>query len=182
MNAKKIIQLLEKPTENRIPIKDRIIDEAPTSELIMAMYEPKTLKTYMILCEILGKRKDPQAVPVLLDALHDPASSIRSEAAQALALIEDPVAGEPLLTQYLIEEGQGAKVWEVIALGAVGYRPAIPYLIQALNVENLRRYAALALGGLKVKEAKEAIQKVIHLAESPYEEELLRQSLKEIDE
>ena len=86
------------------------------------------------------------------------------------------------MTQYLIEEGHGAKVWEVIALGAVGYRPAIPYLIQALNVENLRRYAALALGGLKVKEAKEAIQKVIHLAESPYEEELLRQSLKEIDE
>ncbi len=182
MNAKEIIRQLEEPTENGIPIKQRIISEAPIKELIQATREPQTLDTYEILSEILGKRKDPQAVPILIDALHNASSSVRAEAAQALAQIEDPSAGEPLLAQYLTEEDEGAKEWEIIALGAVRYRPAIPYLIQALNVEHLRLYAALALGELKAKEAKEDVQKVLPLATDPYEERMLKKAFREIDE
>src|SRR5262249_22744686 len=151
----------EEPSESRVLIKGKILHQASIEQLIAAMSEPKTQLTYAILCELLGKRKDAQAVPVLLEALQDTDSAIRAEAAQALAKIESPLAGEALLAQYLTEVDQGAKEWEVIALGAVGYRPAIPQLIQALDMEHLRRYAALALGELKAKGAKEAVQQAI---------------------
>jgi len=146
------------------------------------MSEPKTQLTYAILCELLVKRKDVQAVPILLKALQDTDSAIRAEAAQALAKIESPLAGEALLAQYLTEEDQGAKEWEVIALGSVGYRPAIPQLIQALDMEHLRRYAALALGELKAKEAKEAVEKALTYETDSYTVKLMQEALREIED
>jgi HEAT repeat protein len=182
MDAKEIIQLLEGPSDNRIVIKGKILHQASIEQLIAAMHEPKTRLTYAILCELLGKRKDAQAVPVLLAALRDADSSIRAEAAQALAKIESPVAGEPLLAQYLIEEDKGAKEWEIIALGAVGYRPAISQLIQALDVEHLRRYAALALGELKAKEARAAVQQALASEIDPYTVKLMKEALKALED
>jgi len=182
VDVKEIIQLLEEPTENRIPIKWKVLQEAPLEELITAMHEPKMQITYRILCELLGKRRDAQAVPVLIETLHDADASVRAEAAQALALIENPLAGEAVMAQYLAEEDQGTKEWYVIALGAVGYCPAVPYLIQALNVENLRRYAALALSELKAKEAKGAIAHALARETEPYTVKLIQQVLTKLDE
>ncbi len=181
MDANEIIRLLEEPTENRIPIKQKVLQEALIEQLIIAMHEPKTQLTYVILCEILGKRKDARAVPVLIEALHDADASVRTEAAQALAHIESSQAGDALLTQYLKEDSKGAKEWEVIALGAVKYRPAIPQLIQALQVEHLRTYAALALGELKAKEAKEAVQRALDHETDPYEVKMMTKALKELE-
>ncbi len=162
MNAKGIIHILENPCGG-LAAKWKVRDEAPIEELIAAMHESKTVDMTEILCELLGKRKDPKAVPVLLEALQDIHEAVRSEAAQALAMIESPLAGEPLLKQYLKEEeeNEAARVWQVIALGAVQYRPAIPYLIQALQDERLRFYAVLALGELKATEAKKEMQEAL---------------------
>lgn len=181
MDAQEIIRLLEEPTNDRRPIKHKILDEAPIEELITAMHESKTVLTYKILCEILGKRKATQAVPSLIEALHNTNDGVRSEAAEALAHIESIEAGEDLLNQYLQEASEDTKEWEVIALGAVGYRPAIPHLIQALQVNRLRRYAALALGELKAQEAREAIQQAMDQEKDTYTITLMKQALKDLD-
>ncbi len=183
MKVQEIIQLLENPPgDGGWPVVQKVIDEAPSTELIAAMYESSNIETRETLCYIFGYRKDIQSVPTLLEVLHDPSPRLRGSAAEALAKIEDPEAGQALLTQYLVEEDQGIKEWYVIALGAVGYRPAIPYLIRALEVENLRRYAALALGNLKAGEAKEAMQQALVHETDPYTAKLIQQGLRTLDE
>ena len=184
MKAQEIVQLLENPPDDGgWPIVQKVIDEASSTELIAAMYEPdSSLETRDTLCSIFGYRKDTQAVPLLLEILHDPSPRLRGSAAEALAKIEAPEAGKELLAQYLTEENQGIKEWYIIALGAVGYRPAIPSLIQALNVEHLRRYAALALGNLKAIEAKEAMQQALAQETDSYTAKLIQQGLSLLDE
>ena len=145
------------------------------------MHKPKTADAYQALCQILGKRKDALAVPSLIEALHDTDDIVRSEAAQALASIGSEEAGEDLLTQYLQEESMDVKEWEVIALGAVGYRLAIPQLIQALQVNRLRCYAAMALGNLKAKEAKEAMQQALARETDPFMAKLMQQGINKLD-
>ncbi len=180
MKATEIICLLEEPGDDFLAIKWRVRDEAPIEELIAAMHESKTAHMTEILCELLGKRQDPKAVPVLIEALHNEGAGVRSEAAQALALIESPLAGEALLTQYLKEKDEEVKDWQVIGLGATGYLPAVPYLIQALQSDRLRRYAALALAELQVTEVKPMIQEALGHETDEYERKLIEQALQKL--
>jgi HEAT repeat protein len=182
MDAQEIIRLLEEPTDNRLLVKQRIANEAPTEELISAMHRPKKPLTYAILCELLGNRKDTQAVPELISALHDADSDIRNEASQALAKIGDPRTGEALMAQYLAEQDEDVKDWHIIALGSVGYRPAIPHLIQALDIEDLRSHAVWSLGELKAQEAKAPLENLMnHESVDSYTTQLIKDAIRSID-
>ena len=181
MNAKEIIRILENPSDDALSSKWKVRDEASIEELIAAMHEPKTIRVTKILCELLGKRQDAKAVSVLIEALHNEDAGVRSEVAQALAQIGSPLAGEPLLAQYLKEKDEEVKDWQVIALGAVQYRPAIPYLIQALHHDRLRSYAALALAELQAKEAIPMIQEALAHEKDEYEQKLINQALQKLN-
>lgn len=182
MNAQEIIRLLEEPTDNRSLIKQKIANEAPTEELIAAMHNPKTPLTYAILCELLGNRKDKRAVPELISALHDADANIRNEASQALAKIGDPQTGEALMVQYLAEDDEDIKDWHIIALGSVGYRPAILHLIQDLDVETLRPHAVWSLGELRAQEAKAPLESLMKREDiASYTMQLIADALHAID-
>ena len=69
-----------------------------------------------------------------------------------------------------IQEDDDMRQTLAIALGAVGYQPAIPYLIQALSSPSrmLRLCAAWGLRSLKATEAKVAVQHALEQEEDDY--------------
>lgn len=182
MNAQEIIRLLEKPTPNRTPIKEKIRDEASIEELIAAMHEPLTPLTRQILCDILGARHANQALPELIEALKDSSPHVRSAAADALSAIGDIQAGSALLAQYKLEEDKDVRVMIAVALGAVHYQSAIPDLIQALDdpYDILAIEAAWSLGELKASGAKEGLQRVLARQTDEYSKNLVQEAIAKI--
>lgn len=184
MNAQEIVRLLEEPTENRTPIKERISTEASVEDLVAAMHEPMVPLTRQILCDVLGQRQATQALPELLDALNDPSPKVRSAAADALAAVGDVQAGPALLERYQVEEDKDVRVMLAIALGAVRYHPAVPDLTQALDdpYSTLQTEAAWSLGELKAVEAKEGMRRVFARQTDDYSKQLVQSAIDKLDE
>ena len=92
---------------------------------------------------------DPQAVPLLIQALGDSDWLVRNAAAEALGRIGDPQA-IPALMQALGDSEWGVREAAVEALGQIGTPQAIPALMQALGDSEkwMRAVAAKALGKL----------------------------------
>lgn len=183
MNTQEIIQLLEEPTENGIPIKKKITAEAAIEDLIAAMHEPIAPLTRQILCDIVGDRRAAQALPELLDALKDPSPNVRSAAADALSNVGDSQAGPALLERYRAEEDKDVRVMLAVALGAVHYRPAIPDLVQALDdpYDTLQVEAAWSLGELKATEARGGMQRVLARQTDDHWSKLVQDALVKLD-
>lgn len=118
----------------------------------------------MILCDIVGSRAETAAVPVLLHYLNDPSSGVRGAAADALGSIGDPASG-PVLFAHFTNPQEEKPVLHLlaVALGVVGYRPAIPSLIHALGDPDhvLRGCAAWSLGELRALDAEPALRLAI---------------------
>jgi len=68
------------------------------------------------------------------------------------------------------------------ALGAVGYRPAIPTLIDLLLAQTgmLRGCAAWSLGALGATQARHPLQEALAREAHPYAQERMRVALEEI--
>jgi HEAT repeat protein len=184
VNAQEIIHQLEEPTQNRIPVKQRISETATIEDLIAAMHEPMRPLTRQILCDILGDRRAAQALPDLLEALKDPSPGVRSAAADALAAIKDVRAGPALLEQYRAETRSDVRTMLAVALGAVGYQPAIPDLVQALDDadDTLQMEAAWSLGELKASEAREGLQRVLARQKDEYSRNLVQGAINKLGE
>jgi HEAT repeat protein len=102
-----------------------------------------------------------EAVPTLIDLLHDADAATRSEAALALGIIGDSRAGPALLERFTTNGGATWEYhWPATGLGAVGYRPAIPALIAVLDHPDqaLRGLAAYSLGMLGAVEAQQQLE------------------------
>ncbi len=183
MNAQKIIHLLEEPTTNRLPNKEKIMKDASIEEIIAALRQATQPLTKQILCEMVGKRHAVQALPDLLNALKDSSSGVRSEAADALAAIGNAEAGPSLLESYKTEADRDVRVMLAVALGAVHYAPAIPNLIQALDdpYDTLQLEATWSLGELKAKSAKEGMQRVLSRQTSDYSKRLVQDAINKLD-
>jgi len=176
VNAKEIIRLLEEPSENRIPLKFKLRREAPAKALIEALEMSTDNLTRCILCDILGERGLKTAVTALLKCLDEPTSEdLKDAAAEALGKIESPKAGPELLRHFLNEK----RFWYAVAVGAVGYRPAIPYLIEALNNSwgDLRGAAAWSLGDLRAKEALEPLKRALPIETEDYAIDRITESI-----
>jgi HEAT repeat protein len=182
MNAQEIVHLLEEPTENRTPIKEKITAEASIEDLIAAMHEPIAPLTRQILCDILGERHAAQALPELLTALRDTDPKIRSAAADALASVGDSQAGPALLERYRSEEDRDVRVMIAVALGAVRYQPAVPDLMQALDdpYDTLQMEAAWSLGELKATAARASMQRVLARQTDDYSRKLVQDALEKL--
>jgi HEAT repeat protein len=183
MNARDVIDLLEGTTDDRRPIKARITAEASLEAIVSAMREAKVPLTRQILCDIVGARHAVEAVPELLATLDDTSPSVRSAAADALAAIRDPTSGPALLTHYRSESQPGVRTMLAVALGAVGYRPAIPDLIRALNDPDtaLQMESAWSLGELRATEARQQIARALSLQTDDWARKLMADALAKLD-
>jgi len=81
----------------------------------------------------LGRIGYGEAVPVLIKALLDEDSDVRTDAAAALLKINDPVAAEPLMDNLLGDPCPEVKITAIEALSGWGYKPVIPVLRELLH-------------------------------------------------
>jgi HEAT repeat protein len=97
--------------------------------------------------EALGRIGDAEAVPGLLEALHDADADVRWAAAAALERIGD-AAAVPGLLAALGDADANVREAAAAALGEIGDAAAVPGLLAALRDANagVRRAAAAALG------------------------------------
>jgi HEAT repeat protein len=163
LTAQSIIALLEKDEDSKIETKQRIAEEAPAKEMILALQQAKTDMTRRVLCELLGKRHERRAVPLLMDLLDDPSEKVSYEAADALGHIGDPQAGKALYDNYQKAPNMAHRQILACSLGSVKYTPATQKLIEALRDDNvvMRGCAAWALGRLGGDQALKALKELL---------------------
>jgi HEAT repeat protein len=175
MTSAKIIELLEASSWE---VQRRIARRASTGELIVALQQAASPGVCWILCYTLGHREEVEAaVPTLIECLQD--ADIRWAAADALAHIGDPRAGDALFQLYLAQSDPERKVIYVIGLGACKYLPAIPSLIAELEEPHLllRSNAAWALGQMGARETEPYLRRAWERTEEGYDKEVIRKAL-----
>lgn len=178
-NAKKIIRLLEIPSKDRRPLKNKLIREATIQELVEALRISRLAITRRILCDVLAVRGSKSAIPALINCLDDLDWEVRSDAAEALAKIGSYEVGKTLL-EHLQEETLPAYVF---ALGSIGYLDAIPALTEALQngSSTIRGAAAWSLGYMRVSEARDSLIKALQNEKDDWVSNHLRNALKLIE-
>jgi HEAT repeat protein len=166
LNANQIIQKLEEPGINLLPVKMELKRKANIRELINALMISKKIQTSRILCDILGERRAKSAIPVLIKCLNSRSEDLRENAAEAIGKIGGEEAGEELINQLR----KKPNVWIAIALGAIKYKPSIPYLIIALTgpFPKVRGGAAWSLGEFMAKEALGELEKAFEKETDSY--------------
>jgi HEAT repeat protein len=122
--------------------------------------EDKQLRQYLAL--VLGHTRDPQALPLLVEALDDDDSQTRIYAAWALGSIGDPGALEPL-AGALKDPDAGIRKTAAYALGALGDPAAIPRLEPLLvdATADVRWNAAVALARLGSDAGVEVLEQML---------------------
>jgi HEAT repeat protein len=180
LTAPEIITLLEEPTDDRRPLKSKLRYKAPLKELIGALRSSKTELTRRILCDILADRRAKTAVEALIECLDDPSTKVKNDAAEALGKIGSDKAGDALLNHFI----EDPHIWYAIALGAIGYQPAIPFLINALESPSpkIRGWSAWSLGYLKDKKAREALERALVLETDDYSISRIKEALAKLSE
>jgi HEAT repeat protein len=180
LTADRIISLLEEPTEDGIPVYRRIMRRASIRSLIDALQQAASPLTRENVCDMLGERHAVRAVPTLVHALKDPSDGVRSAAADALAKIGKASAGPALFEALKTEEEDGTRQMMILALGAVGYVPAIPTLIGLLEdpAAKVRGCAAWSLGALRAKRATQRIEQSAERETSCFAQDHMREALR----
>jgi HEAT repeat protein len=180
-----IIELLETPVADLWPGAAQIGEHADTVALVTALTTAGNPHTREVLCNILAERCDPAATPALAHCLTDSAHNVRNSAAEALGKSGDPASGRALYACFTDPETP-PRLRPMIAagLGAVGHRPAIPQLIEALRdvSEVLRGDAAWALGLLPASEAVEPLRQALAVEQRPFNRELMTESLHALEQ
>ena len=176
-----IIRLLEEPgRETKYPLKQQIKRAAAPTEIVKAIDESPNPITVQILCDVLGELRVKEAVPKLTECLAHPAKGVRSSAADALAKVGAEQAGPMLLERFSGAETEISVVRMLaVALGAVGYRSAIPQLVEALKSPDasLRGSAAWSLGALEAREAEEVLRLALQIECNSYARARMKEAI-----
>ncbi len=111
----------------------------------------------------LGMLCSHEAVPALLDHLHDAAGTVRASVAVALGRIRASEAVAPLIEVLRWDVSRAARGAAATALGNIGASRAVAALTDALGdrAENVRDSAATALGKMGAPEATVPLIKML---------------------
>lgn len=124
-------------------------DPAARAELrsLFEQADKGEMKRYLAL--VLGYTKDPEAVPLLIEAVSDEESETRIYALMALGVLGE-AAAEPTLVAALQDPDPGIRKTSAHALGELGHPPAATALepLLADPVADVRWNAALSLSRL----------------------------------
>lgn len=196
--ATDVLRLLEPPTERDLAevnayfqqtgqlhpkhgylIKRQLQAHATVRTLVLSLQQCSHPRACRILCELLGQRRAKSAIPSLIACLTHTDAEVRYEAADALAKIRQPATG-PVLTQHLSSESDvHVQAMLLLAIGAVGYRPAIPRLIDTLSAPEaqVRGSAAWSLGALRAWEACAALENALKYETEVFTRERIEHAL-----
>jgi HEAT repeat protein len=155
--------------------------EAPAGvPLVEALALAPDAHTRMLVCDVLGFRREAGAVEALVARLEDESQNVRSSDADALAKIGDARAGAQIFARAALPEPDaGTRRMLVAALGAVGHQPAIPLLVELLDATDpsLRGNAAWSLGALRAAEAASALREALARERSAFAADRMREAL-----
>lgn len=163
-------QVLEMIAHQEPGLQKRL-EAVPGDVLIEALGSANGEVPRAVLCDALGFRREKGAVDHLVACLEDASPSVRSSAADALAKIRDPAAGEALMKRFEMPDPDlGVRRMLLSALGAVGHREAIPLLIQWLGNPDpsQRGAAAWSLGEMRAEEALTALEEALAVERIAY--------------
>ena len=180
LSPAEIIRLFEEPSSDRRTLKKRLTANGQADSIVAALRLSQSILVRQILCDVLGDRHEWCAAEALTVCLADPEPSVRSAAADALAKIQNPQAGEPLLERFQTsEQDLGVRRMLAVALGAVRCVAAVPSLIDSLRHADasLRGSAAWALGAMGSKVSIPALQEAIAIETSPYAVQRMHEAL-----
>ncbi len=180
LRAEEIVRLLEEPTEDRRPLKWNLQKEASVKELVRALEISRVELTSRILCDILAARRAKTAVTALIKCLDDPSPRFKDDAAEALGKIGSLKAGEALLEHF----NKAPRLWYAVAMGEIGYRAAIPRLIEALKDPSpmVRGGAAWALEELIAFDALKELKEVARTEEDSFAFKHMKKAIEYITE
>ncbi|WP_413644196.1 HEAT repeat domain-containing protein [Micromonospora sp. RTP1Z1] len=154
--------MLERETDDRRPVVDRLRRQASVRVLTQALRVAERPLTRHLLCDLIGFRAGRSALTELLEALEDDDRGVRASAADAItkALAYGGVQPIPdrlirrilptLLRHWEGEPTPQGRSGLAYALGGLGDPSVIPLLQAALDDphEQVRRAAEWALGRL----------------------------------
>lgn len=123
---------------------------------------------------MLAQYKEPRAVPVLIDALHDRGRDVHQHASWGLLHIGTPAV--PHLIEAMQDKDNYVRRDVAKILGQIGDTSAIPCLVEALQDESgeVRRAVAEALGHCRSSEAVPALSEALQ-----DEQEVVRRAVAE---
>lgn len=151
--------------------------------LVEALALAPDAHTRMLICDLLGFRREAGGIEALISCLEDESAKVRSSAADAIAKIGDTRAGAPIYARVVLPEPDpGTRRMFVAALGAVGYQPAIPLLTELLRATDpsLRGNAAWSLGALHATGATSALREALAHESSAFAADRMRSALASI--
>lgn len=157
------------------------LQAAPGDALLAALRAAGGEHARAVLCDALGFRHEAGAVGDLVACLEDESPRVRSSAADALAKIGDPAAGDALMARFeLPDPDLGVRRMLIAALGAVGHRAAIPLLIRWLGNPDpsQRGAAAWSLGAMRAEEALTALEEALRVERIAYPKERITTAIR----
>ena len=162
------------------------IDRASAGDIVAAYEVCRNPGLRVHLCYWMVRRERHgrhAALPMFVHALNDPDSHVRSEAADALGLIGDPSTGHDLFKRFAVEDDPFVRTWLAFALGATGYRPAVPLLTDALAeaAPGVRYYAAQSLAWLGAIEALPALRQAHDREADDWVKERMRREIEYLE-
>jgi len=129
-------------------------------DLTLALESEYAQRTLQRVATVLGTLGDTRAIPCLLRLLDSDHTSVLEAAAIALSKMGTPSL-EPLIEALAKQKGS-ARQAAVLALGELGDRCAVPYLLELLKSDRLPEVggqAALALGSIGDRSVARTLEK-----------------------
>ena len=174
-----VLQLLRTPQSVAGSTRQTLVTNASIKALLEALVRADSETVKQSISYVLGIRGSKHAVPLLIKLLDDPASGVRSVAAESLAKIGSNQAGVALFEHYFEEADIEVKRMYAVALGSVHYVPAVPTLVAALSDpdSSLRGSAAWSLGELGDVNVLTKLTTALSQETDPYVRERLENAL-----
>lgn len=140
------------------------LDDSPgaQSEVRRLFVEAEDREIRQYLGLVLGRTRDREAVPLLIDALDDADTQTRIYALWSLGSIGDPAARQPL-TLALRSDDPGVRKTAAFALGGLGGKESVAALRPLLEdtTADVRWNAALALARLKSVAGVQVLRRMV---------------------
>ena len=183
-----LLRALEQPSHVPFSLRRRLEDEVPETVVVAALEQVGDGDAQVMLMHALGHRGAVAALPEMITRLDDPDPDIRHYAADAIGDLGAVVTGRgerlpPEVGQALFDRyTDGASSTMLSAMGAVGYRPAIPLLITKLEspVWDERDLAAWALGFLRATEARDPLAAALAVEADAHAQGAMRWALERV--
>lgn len=171
LTAKKILELLDRPVDDRPFVQFRLRDEAPMSSVVSALQMTDSPEHLLVLANVVGMRfrNARSAGPALIGLLHHPSDEVRYAVADALGKLRGPAAGEAMLEALPGEESPAVRAMLLSGIGAARLREGFDQLVHGLLDRHwiVRHGAAWGLGELGDQRGLPALSQAASTEQDP---------------